>query len=142
MRLQRSFFATRCLPVLATVAGALALMSAPKPKAFTKHDKAYYADPNLVGFARPGLNFQIVSANIAADGTSTVDYKVTDPNGVALDLAGVQTPGPVTASFVLAYVPKGQAQFMTYATRLRTSADGKSTTNVAAADTGGTSRLG
>ena len=106
-----SFFVTRCLPVLAAVAR----------------------------FVRPGLNFQIVSANVASEGTVTVDYKVTDPDGVALDLAGVQTPGPISASFVLAYIPKGQTQYVTYATRLRTSADGKTTTNVAAADTGGKS---
>ena len=139
MRLRISFFATRCLPVLAAVAGVVALMSAPKPKGFTKHDKAYYADPHLVGFVRPGLNFQIVSANIGSDGTVTVDYKITDPDGIALDLAGVQTPGPISASFVLAYLPKGQTQYVTYATRLRTSADSKSTTNVATADTGGKS---
>jgi OmcA/MtrC family decaheme c-type cytochrome len=122
---------------LAAIAGAVALMSAPKSTGFTKHDKAFYANPSVVGFVRPGLTFQIVSANIAADGTVTVDYKVTDPKGVALDLAGVQTPGPVSASFVLAYIPKGQSQYVTYATRARTSADGKNTTNVATADSGG-----
>ena len=137
MRVRNSYFATRCLPVLATVVGAVALISAPKPKDFAKHDKAYYANPSLVGFVRPGLNFQIVSAKIAGDGTVTVDFTVTDPKGVALDLAGIQTPGPITPSFVLAYIPKGQSQYVTYATRVRTSADGKNTTNVATGDTGG-----
>ena len=55
MRLRISFLTTRCLPVLAAVAGALGLMSAPKPKGFTKRDKAHYADPHLVGFVRPGV---------------------------------------------------------------------------------------
>jgi len=139
MTLRKSFIATRCLPVLAALAGAMALISAPKPKDFTKHDKAFYANPSVVGFVRPGLTFQVVSATIAADGTTTVDYTVTDPKGIALDIAGIQTPGPVTPSFVLAYIPKGQTQYVTYAIRARTSADGKNTTNVAAADTGGKS---
>jgi OmcA/MtrC family decaheme c-type cytochrome len=131
----------RLFPVLVILAGASALIGARARKApFSVWDKAYYADANAVSFVRPGLNIQIVSANIAADGTTTVDYKVTDPQGLGLDLTGVQTPGAVAVSFILAYMPKGQTQFQTYATRARTSADGKNTTQVATADTGGNSK--
>lgn len=135
-----SFSAARCLPVLALVAGAMALTGATKPKPFTKFDKAYYARPDAVAFVRPGLVFQIVTAGIATDGTVTVDYTVTDPGGVALDLAGIQSPGIVAPSFVLAYIPKGQTQYVTYATRNRTSFDGKNSVTVAAADSGGSSK--
>jgi len=81
---------------------SLALMSAPKKAVFTKHDKAFYADPNVVAFVRPGLNIAITSAKIANDGTISVGYKLTDPKGLPLDLTGVQTPGAVSVSFVMA----------------------------------------
>ena len=131
----------RSLPIFAILACAAALMSASAKKTvFSVWDRAYYADANAVSFVRPGLNIQIVSAKIAADGTTTVDYKLTDPKGLGLDLTGVQTPGAVSVSFVLAYIPKGQTQFLTYATRSRTSADGKTTISVASADSGGKSQ--
>ena len=48
-----------------------------------------------VAEVRPGLVFKIVSANIAQDGTISVDYKVSDPKGLPLDTAGITTPGAV-----------------------------------------------
>jgi len=130
---------TTTLVVLSLAAGAVALMSAPKQTSFTKWDKAFYASPSALAFVRPGFNVQIVSAKIAADGTTTVDYKISDPKGAALDLAGVQTPGTISVSFVLAYMPKGGPEFRTYATRSRASTDGKTTVTQASADSGGKS---
>jgi OmcA/MtrC family decaheme c-type cytochrome len=131
--------ATRCLTGLVILGGVALLSSASRPYTFTKWDRASYASPSLVGFVRPGFNIQIVSAKIAADGTTTVDYKITDPKGLGLDLAGIQTPGAITLSFLLASIPKGQKQYVTYATRTRTSADGKNTVTVATTDSGGKS---
>ena len=112
MRIPSSVFAVgRYVLAFSVIAGSLALMSAPKKTVFTKRDKAFYADPNVVAFVRPGLNFSITSAKIAADGTVTVGYKLADPKGLPLDLTGVQTPGAVSVSFVLAYIPKGEKDF-------------------------------
>src|SRR5215469_4556820 len=66
---------------------------------FAPYEKAYYADPAVVGFVRPGLLITIVSAKIAPDGTISVDYKLSDPQGVPLDRSGVATPGPISLSF-------------------------------------------
>ena len=52
-----------------------------------------------MNFVRPGLNIQIVSAKIATDGTISLDYKITDPDGLPLDPAGIQTPGAISVSF-------------------------------------------
>src|SRR4029077_17244514 len=101
-------------------------------------DKAFYASPATVNFVRPGLTIKIVSAGIAQDGTITVDYKLSDPKGLPLDPAGVTTPGAISVSYVVAYIPKGQTQFVSYATRTQTSPITKVTAIQAGADSGGT----
>jgi OmcA/MtrC family decaheme c-type cytochrome len=67
-----------------------------------------------------------------------VDYKLADPNGQPLDLAGVVTPGPISVSFLIAYIPKGQAQFASYITRTVAAATGPATATQASGDSGGT----
>jgi OmcA/MtrC family decaheme c-type cytochrome len=97
-----------------------ALISAPNSP-FTKDNKAYYADQNLINFVRPGLNFDITAAEIAQDGTIKTRIKVTDPRGLGLDRLGVTTPGTVGMSFIAAYIPRGQKQYVAYTTRSITS---------------------
>jgi OmcA/MtrC family decaheme c-type cytochrome len=142
MRIPSSVFAVgRYVLAFSVIAGSLALMSAPSKKLqFSKRDKAFYADPNVVAFVRPGLNITITSTKIASDGTITVGYKLTDPKGLPLDLAGVQTPGAVSVSFVLAYIPKGEKDFHSYTTRTQTSPITKATAVQAGADSGGTTQ--
>jgi OmcA/MtrC family decaheme c-type cytochrome len=126
----------RCAVALAVIAGAAVLSSATK-SAFTPRDKAYYADQNTINFVRPGLTMTIVSAKIADDGTLSVDYKLTDPKGLGLDRLGVTTPGAISPSFLVAYIPKGQTQYVSYITRQRSSADGKITVTQATGESGG-----
>jgi OmcA/MtrC family decaheme c-type cytochrome len=141
VRIPSSLFAvSRCALALVAVTGSVVLMSAPKKTVFTPRDKAYYASDATVSFVRPGLTLTIVSANIAQDGTISVDYKVTDPKGVPLDAAGITTPGAVAVSFVAAFIPKGQTQFFSYATRAQTSPITKVTAIQAGADAGGTTK--
>jgi OmcA/MtrC family decaheme c-type cytochrome len=139
MRIPSSVFAVgRYVLAFSMVAGSLALISAPVKHEFTKRDKAYYADPNVVAFVRPGLNITISSYKIASDGTVTVGFKLTDPKGLPLDLTGVQTPGAVSVSFILAYLPKGEREFFSYTTRTQTSPITKVSAVQASADSGGT----
>lgn len=141
MRIPSSVFAVgRYVLAFTVIAGSLALMSAPKKREFTKRDKAFYADPNVVAFVRPGLTIDITSAKIASDGTITVGYKLTDPKGLPLDLTGVQTPGVVSVSFILAYIPKGEKDFYAYTTRTQTSPITKQTAVQASTDAGGTTQ--
>ena len=115
-------------------------MNAQKKTHFTPHEKAYYADPSVVVYVQPGLLINIVSAKVASDGTISVDYKLTDPTGAALDQSGITTPGTIAPSFLAAYIPKGQAQYTSYITRTATAATGGATATQAAADSGGTTQ--
>ena len=111
----------RILGALVAVAGTLALTGAQK-SLYSPHDKAYYAPQALVDFVRPGLSVTINSASISSGGAITVTYTLTDPAGLPLDAAGVTTPGAVSMTYVAAYIPKGQEQYVAYTT---SSASGK-----------------
>ena len=141
MRIPSVFAVGRYALVLGIITGSVVLMSAPKQTAFTPRDKAYYASEATLNFVRPGLVFKIISANIATDGTISVDFKMTDPKGLGLDRDGITTPGAVSTSFILAYIPKGQTQFYAYTTRSQTSPITKVTAIQAGADSGGTYKV-
>ncbi len=104
---------------LIATAVALSLSSAPR-KPYSRHEKAFFADPALVEFVLPGLTITVNSATIGADGTINVVYSLTDPNGLPLDSAGVTTPGTISVSFVAATIPNNQEQYTTYTTRSAT----------------------
>ena len=96
----------RSLPAAFLLLSGVVLVSATKSP-FTSSDKAYYADPNLINYVRPGLVIKILSAQIAADGTVQARVKFTDPKGVGLDIAGIETPGAIRGgnpSMLIAYI--------------------------------------
>ena len=126
----RAFF------ILAVLVGAAVLISAPKSP-YMSTEKAAYADEKDVNYVRPGLVMKILSAEIANDGTMKARVKFTDPAGVPLDRAGMETPGVIGSSVIAAVIPKGKAQYEAYTTRVQTSPiTGKSATQ-AGADSGG-----
>ncbi len=95
---------------------ALCLTGQTKTHVYGPHEKAFYADKALVDFVSPGLGITINSASIATNGTITMTYTLTDPNGLPLDAAGVNTPGAISLAYVAAYIPKGQEQYVAYTT--------------------------
>jgi OmcA/MtrC family decaheme c-type cytochrome len=95
---------------------ALCLTAQHKKFAFGPRDKAFYADPALVAFVRPGLGITINSASISNAGAITVNFTLTDPSGLPLDVAGVSTPGSVALTYFASYIPKGQEQYVSYTT--------------------------
>jgi OmcA/MtrC family decaheme c-type cytochrome len=114
---------------------ALGMTGAPN-KNFSPRDKAFFADAATVAFVRPGLVFTITGAQIASDGTITVAFQITDPQGLPLDRAGVTTPGVVAVSFIAAFLPRNQEQYVAYTTRTSTGAALASTIQ-AGVDSGG-----
>ena len=120
--------------------GSALFVHAQKSQTFTRYERAYYADRRVVQFVQPGLTIQIVSAKISSAGVISVDYKVTDPNGAPLDLAGSVTPGAISLSFLAAYIPRGQEQYTSYIVRTVAAASGGVTATQAAADSGGSTQ--
>lgn len=112
------------LSILAVVGIAAAVLSAGDTPAFRPTDKAYYADQALLNFVRPGLIFNITKAEIAADGTVTAWVTMKDPKGVGLDREGIVTPGTISASFLIGYIPGHDQTYKSYITRTRTGAAG------------------
>src|SRR5215831_14695701 len=108
------------------------------PGKYTKHQLAFYLDQAKVTFVRPGLKFTILGATIGTNLKINVTFKITDDVGLPLDRQGVFTPGAVSTSFVGAYIPKGQSQYVAYTTRVQTSPITNVSATQAATDSGGT----
>jgi OmcA/MtrC family decaheme c-type cytochrome len=105
------------LLTLLAAAGAQAGSRKPIRDLYTPHQKAFFLTTASVEFVRPGLTIAVQSASIAADGTITAAYTLSDPSGLPLDSAGITTPGAVSLSFIAAAIPKGQEQYVSYITR-------------------------
>ena len=123
----------RAAAILATV--TLALTGASKSH-YRPNEKAFYLPSSTVEFVRPGLNISILSAQVAADGTISATYNVTDPQGLPLDALGISTPGPLVVHLIAAFIPKGQEQYVAYTTKISQGAVVPSAI-VAGADSGG-----
>jgi OmcA/MtrC family decaheme c-type cytochrome len=126
----------------ALLLAAAVLSAAPQQPSHAKtpygpHDKAYYVDAATAQFVNPGLTITINSAAVASDGTISVTYTLTDPVGLPLDINGVNTPGPIKISYVAAYIPANQEQYVAYTTKVVTGTVLASTTQ-AGTDSGGT----
>lgn len=129
------------LSILTVVGIAAAVLSAGDTPAFRPTEKAYYADQALLNFVRPGLIFNITKAEIAADGTVTAWVTMKDPKGVGLDREGIVTPGLISASFLIGYIPGHDQPYKSYITRQRTGAAG-TVTQATGESTGKWTKLG
>jgi len=104
---------------------------------YTSKDSEYYLTPKEILFIRPGLVMTITDVVIPSDRKPEVTFTLADPAGLPLDRDGIDTPGPVSTSFVLAYIPAQEEAYVAYTTRVQTSPNGESATQ-ASADSGGT----
>ncbi len=88
---------------------------------------------------KTGVVVKIQSAAIANDGTITVRATIVDSDGIPLDRLGVATKGPVSMSFIAAYIPAGQSQYVSYTTTTAKATLNSNPSQVQAAnDSGGT----
>jgi OmcA/MtrC family decaheme c-type cytochrome len=105
------------LRIMAVVALlSLCLTGQTRKHQYSRHEKAFYADPALIDFVNPGLTITINSASISSAGVISVTYTLTDPSGLPLDASGATTPGAVSLLYEASYIPKGQEQYVAYTT--------------------------
>jgi len=104
---------------------------------YTTKDREFYLTPEEVLFIRPGLVMTITDVVIPSDRKPEVTFTLADPAGLPLDRDGIDTPGPVSTSFILAYIPAQEEAYVSYTTRVQTSPNGESATQ-ASSDSGGT----
>ena len=150
MRTPSTVFALRRYALVLMVVAASVLMVSGQDTGrvalqsrFGAHDLAAYATQATIEYVNPGLVYSVVSANITSAGVISVTYKVSDPTGLPLDTAGIQTPGAISSSFLVAYVPKGQPsyvnpEYVSYVTRVTAAVTGSATAVQATSDSGGT----
>ena len=130
-------FRVRTKSAAAFVGLALTLiLSGAVTRPYHRNQKAFYADPKLVAFVRPGLTIKITSAAIAQDGTITVNYSLNGPPGPSFGPHGRTTPGSISTTFIAAYIPAGQTQYVDYVTRMQTGAVSGTVTQAAGENNG------
>jgi OmcA/MtrC family decaheme c-type cytochrome len=96
------------------------------------------AAANLFNSFNTGVVLKVKSATIAKDGTVTARFTITDSNTAGLDLSGVLSPGPVSMSWVAAFIPNGQSQYTAYTTTVDKSITNSNAPQTqAGTDTGG-----
>jgi OmcA/MtrC family decaheme c-type cytochrome len=100
-------------PLMASILGIS--QTAQKPKV-PRRNLAQALSQDEINFIRPGVVVKIVSASIAKDGTISARLNLADPKGLPLDRDGITTPGAVSMSFICAYIPSGQRQYVSYTT--------------------------
>ncbi|MGA3017433.1 MAG: OmcA/MtrC family decaheme c-type cytochrome [Bryobacteraceae bacterium] len=106
-------------------------------------DFAATVNPMLNGptssLGHTGVVVKIQSASIAKDGTITARATIVDTDGHPLDRLGATTAGPVSMSFIAAYIPAGQTQYVSYTTSVAAATLNNNPSQVQAAnDSGGT----
>ena len=74
---------------------------------------------------------------IPADLQPEVTFRITDPAGLPLDREGIYTPGPVSTSFILSFIPAEEEAYVAYTTRVQTSPITGDSAVQASTDSGG-----
>jgi len=124
--------------MLGTSSWVSAESGGPGDGGYTAADKEFYLTEAEMIFVRPGLVLEIIDVVIPADLQPEVTFKITDPKGLPLDREGVFTPGPVSTSFILSFIPAGEQAYVAYTTRVQTSPDTGESAVQASTDSGGT----
>ncbi|MFB3905417.1 MAG: OmcA/MtrC family decaheme c-type cytochrome [Acidobacteriota bacterium] len=106
---------------------------------FSKFDKRHYLTDQQIAFIRPGLTLEVLDVSVATDRSVSVTYKITDPKGLPLDREGILTPGNVNTSFIMAYIPNDQNQYVNLTTRTTAASPISGVSAIqGSADSGGT----
>jgi len=133
------------LIILCLIGAAQGISVAAKDRGLIRRDLATVLQPaDIADLVRPGLTLNIVSATLNSKNQMVVHFTIQDSAGLPLDRLGVDTPGTVSTSFLIAYIPNGQSKYSeplytSYITRTRASTINPSlVATQATTDSGGT----
>jgi OmcA/MtrC family decaheme c-type cytochrome len=124
--------------LLSVAAVGVAALVDDSQKVYSILDKAFYLSAEEGVWIRPGLKLEIVDTYIPANLQPVVIFRITDDKGQPLDREGKVTPGPVSTSFIMAYIPQNATQYVSYTTRVQKSPITGVSAVQASADSGGT----
>ncbi len=105
---------------------------------YTKNQKEFYLTEKQLQYIRPGIHVTVEDVQIPADRHPVVEISFADDMGAPLDRAGIQTPGPISFSFILAWYDADRRDYVAYTTRAQTSPITGDTADQASTDRGGT----
>lgn len=113
-----------------------------KASAYSPSQIEAYLSEDTIAYIRPGLKIKVNSVTINADRKLVVDVSFTDDFDQPVDRLGKVTPGPISASFLIAWWDPVRRHYTSYITRTVTSPATSPKPNVTAkqatTDSGGT----
>ena len=113
----------------------------PTARSFAPDRLEAYLTDETIAYIRPGLKIKVNSITIAANRKLTVDVTFTDDFDQPIDRLGKVTPGPISASFIIAWWNPVARHYTSYITRAVTTPASSPRpgvkTNQATSDSGG-----
>jgi hypothetical protein len=94
--------------------GLLAKSNPAAEAGFTAADQEFYLEADAFFFFRPGVAFELIDFEIPDDLQPVLTFKLTDPRGLPLDRNGVYTPGEISNTISLTYIPQGEEEKVSY----------------------------
>jgi OmcA/MtrC family decaheme c-type cytochrome len=79
-----------------------------------------YLSEDTIAYIRPGLKLKVNSITIGTDRKLVVDVSFTDDFDQPVDRLGRSTPGPISASFIIAWWNAEERHYTSYITRTAT----------------------
>jgi OmcA/MtrC family decaheme c-type cytochrome len=83
-----------------------------------------YLSADAIAYIRPGFKIKVNSVTIGADRKPVVDVNFTDDFDQPIDRLGKTTPGPISASFIIAWWDPVARVYTAYTTRQATAVAG------------------
>ncbi|HYK00345.1 MAG TPA: OmcA/MtrC family decaheme c-type cytochrome [Thermoanaerobaculia bacterium] len=111
---------TGAITVSASSAGrrrAVGTPAGPDTPRFKSDQVEAYLSDDVIAYIRPGLKLKVNSITIGADRKPVVDVTFTDDFDQPIDRLGKTTPGPVNASFILAWWDPAARHYTSYNVR-------------------------
>ena len=87
---------------------------------YSSSDKEFYLSEADLAFIRPGIQLKIQKVEVSGSDVSAT-FRIADDQDQPLDRLGIETPGTVSTSWILARIQPDDTQYTAYTTRTQTS---------------------